>query len=177
MYFVAKKVRAKLLPKISGVEVAHCLLPKISGVEVTPPVTSVESSEQFWRKICQIWRICEPWIVYKKGRYTYGWRLPFLPSLSERPRNFPEKLKVLGTPKQKNSNQCILSNQENNFGSKNTNIFIYPQLYYFYDLICLSTLIVFLTKVLIYNCNGKFFSPRIWRFRTQQFLLVAGTSR
>ena len=49
-----------LLPKISGVEVAHCLLPKISGVEVTPSVTSVESSEQFWRKIRQIWRICEP---------------------------------------------------------------------------------------------------------------------
>ena len=39
---------------------AHCLLPKISGVEVTPSVTSVESSEQFWRKIRQIWRICEP---------------------------------------------------------------------------------------------------------------------
>ena len=28
-------------------------LPKISGFEVTPSVTSVESSEQFWR-------ICEP---------------------------------------------------------------------------------------------------------------------
>ena len=35
---------------------AHCLLPKISGVEVTPSVTSVESSEQFWR-------ICEPWVA------------------------------------------------------------------------------------------------------------------
>ena len=34
----------------SGVKVAPCLLPKISGVEVTPSVTSVESSEQFWRK-------------------------------------------------------------------------------------------------------------------------------
>ena len=58
-----KKVRIKLclLPKISGVEVAPCLLPKISGVEVTPSVTSVESSEQFWHKIRQIWRICEPW--------------------------------------------------------------------------------------------------------------------
>ena len=44
----------------SGVEVAPCLLPKISGVEVTPSVTSAESSEQFWRKIHQIWRICEP---------------------------------------------------------------------------------------------------------------------
>ena len=39
---------------------APCLLPKIFGVEVTPSVTSVESSEQFWRKIRQIWRICEP---------------------------------------------------------------------------------------------------------------------
>ena len=35
--------------KISGVEVAPCLLPKIFGVKVTPSVTSVESSEQFWR--------------------------------------------------------------------------------------------------------------------------------
>ena len=43
-----------LLPKISGVKVTPCLLPKISGVKVTPSVTSVESSEQFWR-------ICEPW--------------------------------------------------------------------------------------------------------------------
>ena len=49
-----------MLPKISGVEVAPCLLPKISGVKVTPSVTSVESSEQFWRKIRQIWHICEP---------------------------------------------------------------------------------------------------------------------
>ena len=55
-------VRTKLcfLPKISAVEVAPCLLPKISRVEVTPSVTSVESSEQCWRKIRQIWRICEP---------------------------------------------------------------------------------------------------------------------
>ena len=37
-----------------------CLLLKIPGVEVTPSITSVESSEQFWRKIRQIWRICEP---------------------------------------------------------------------------------------------------------------------
>ena len=36
------------------------MLPKISGVEVTPSVTYVESSEQFWRKIRQIWRIYEP---------------------------------------------------------------------------------------------------------------------
>ena len=42
-----------LLPKISGVKVAPCLLPKISEVEVTLSVTSVDSSEQFWR-------ICEP---------------------------------------------------------------------------------------------------------------------
>ena len=58
-----KKLRTKLclLPQISGVEVAPCLLAKISGVEVTPSVTSVESSEQFWRKIRQIWRTCEPW--------------------------------------------------------------------------------------------------------------------
>ena len=27
---------------------------------MTPSVTSVESSEQFWSKIRQIWRICEP---------------------------------------------------------------------------------------------------------------------
>ena len=33
------------------------LVTDISGVEVTPSVTSVDSSEQFWRKICQIWRI------------------------------------------------------------------------------------------------------------------------
>ena len=39
---------------------APCLLPKNSGIEVTPCVTSVESSEQFWCKIRQIWRICEP---------------------------------------------------------------------------------------------------------------------
>ena len=44
---------------------APCLLPKISGVKVTPSVTSVESSEQFWRKIRQIWHICEPWTVKK----------------------------------------------------------------------------------------------------------------
>ena len=49
--------------KMSAVKVAPCLLPQISGVEVTPSVTSVESSEQFWRKICQIWRICEPWVA------------------------------------------------------------------------------------------------------------------
>ena len=29
-------------------------------VEVTPSVTSVESSEEFWRKIRQIWCVCEP---------------------------------------------------------------------------------------------------------------------
>ena len=53
--FVAKKARTKLclLPTISGVEVAPCLVLKISGVEVTPSVTSVQSSEQFWR-------ICKP---------------------------------------------------------------------------------------------------------------------
>ena len=53
-----------MLPKISVVEVAPCLLLEISGVEVTPSVTSVESSEQFWRKIRQIWRICEPCVSY-----------------------------------------------------------------------------------------------------------------
>ena len=37
-----------------------CLLTKIPGVKVTPSITSVESSEQFWRKIRQIWCICEP---------------------------------------------------------------------------------------------------------------------
>ena len=42
------------------------MLPKISGVEVTPSITSVESSEQFWRKIRQIWRICEPWLNLSK---------------------------------------------------------------------------------------------------------------
>ena len=55
---------------------AHCLLPKISGVEVTPSVTSVESSEQFWRKIRQIWRICEPW-----GRQITQQSLSFKPVL------------------------------------------------------------------------------------------------
>ena len=49
MVFVAKKVRTKL-----------CLLLKISGVEVTPSITPVESPEQFWRKIRQIWCICDP---------------------------------------------------------------------------------------------------------------------
>ena len=70
--FVTKKVRTKLflLPKISGVEVAPCLLTKIFRVKVTPSVTSVESSGQFWRKICQIWRIWEPW--YKEqGRHSF----------------------------------------------------------------------------------------------------------
>ena len=64
-------VRTKLcfLPKISAVEVAPCLLPKISGVKVTPSVTSVESSEQFWCKIRQIWRICEPCIP-KRNLHT-----------------------------------------------------------------------------------------------------------
>ena len=42
-----------MLPKISEVEVAPCLLPKISEVEVALSITSVDSSEQFWR-------ICEP---------------------------------------------------------------------------------------------------------------------
>ena len=42
----------------------------MSGVSVTPSVTSVESSGQCWRKICQIWRICEPW--YKEqGRQGF----------------------------------------------------------------------------------------------------------
>ena len=45
---------------MSAVVVAPCLLPKISGVEVTPSLTSVESSEQFWREIRQIWHIWEP---------------------------------------------------------------------------------------------------------------------
>ena len=56
-----------MLPKISGVEVAPCLLPKIFGVEVTPSVTSVESSEQFWPKIRQIGRICEPCSLLFQG--------------------------------------------------------------------------------------------------------------
>ena len=60
--FVAKKLKA---------EVAPCLLPKISGVKVTPFVTSAESSEQFWCKICQIWRICEPWESAMEG-YVFG---------------------------------------------------------------------------------------------------------
>ena len=37
---------------------------------MTPSVTSVESSEQFWRKIRQIWRICEPCIVF-----SFSWEL------------------------------------------------------------------------------------------------------
>ena len=52
-----------------------CLLPKISGVEVTPSVTSAESSEQFWRKIRQIWRICEPCVAIK---WLLGWRIYLL---------------------------------------------------------------------------------------------------
>ena len=55
---------------------APCLLPKISRVEVTPSVTSMESSEQFLRKIRQIWRICEPWVhdssVDREPRGTGG---------------------------------------------------------------------------------------------------------
>ena len=69
-----KKVRTKLclLPQISGVEVAPCLLAKISGVEVTPSVTSMESSEQLWRKIRQIWHICEPCFMWSSaGCYYY----------------------------------------------------------------------------------------------------------
>ena len=46
------------------------MLPKISGVEVTPSITSVESSEQFWRKIRQIWRICEPWTSIMRNLKT-----------------------------------------------------------------------------------------------------------
>ena len=42
---------------------APCLVLKISGVEVTPSITSVESSEQFWRKIRQICRICRLWCI------------------------------------------------------------------------------------------------------------------
>ena len=43
----------------------HSLISKISGVKVTPSITSVESSEQFWHEIRQIWRICEPEINFK----------------------------------------------------------------------------------------------------------------
>ena len=43
---------------------ALCLLPKISGVEMTPSITYVESSEQFWCKIHQIWHICKPWSLW-----------------------------------------------------------------------------------------------------------------
>ena len=39
---------------------APCLLPKISGVEVTPSVTSVESSEQFWRKYAKFGVFANP---------------------------------------------------------------------------------------------------------------------
>ena len=60
------KDKTVFVTEISGVEVAPCLLPKISGVEVTPSVTSVESSEQFWHKIRQIWRICEPCFILMK---------------------------------------------------------------------------------------------------------------
>ena len=44
------------------------MLTKISGVEVTLSVTSVESSEQFWCKIGQIWRICKPWFLAERPR-------------------------------------------------------------------------------------------------------------
>ena len=51
-----------------------------------------------------------------------------------------------------------MSNQGNNFGSKNT-IFIYRylELYYLYDLNCLSILIMFLTKVLIMQLQWRIF--------------------
>ena len=76
-----KTVRTKLclLPKISGVEVAPCLLPKIFGVEVTPSVTSVESSEQFWRKIRQILRICEPRIALRTNYIIFPGTLTNVP--------------------------------------------------------------------------------------------------
>ena len=35
---------------------------------MTPSVTSVESFEQFWRKIRQIWRICEPCNDYYRNK-------------------------------------------------------------------------------------------------------------
>ena len=52
-----------------------------------------------------------------------------------------------------------MSNQGNNFGSKNA-IFIYRylELYYLCDLNCLNILIVFLTKVLIMQLQWQFFS-------------------
>ena len=50
---------------------APCLLPKIVGVKVTPSLTSVESSEQCWRKIRQIWRICEPCDDDDGDHYNY----------------------------------------------------------------------------------------------------------
>ena len=80
-----KKVRTKLclLPKISGVEVAPCLLPKIFGVKVTPSVTSVESSEQFWRKIRQIWRICEPCSKLTKCNESPGLTISLCTVLAE----------------------------------------------------------------------------------------------
>ena len=54
---------------------AHCLLPKIFGVDVSPSVTLVKSSEQFWHKTRQIWRICEPWeeFVSPKGGALEDW--------------------------------------------------------------------------------------------------------
>ena len=45
----------------------------ISMIKVTPSVTSVESSGQCWRKICQIWRICEPWNM-EQGRQGFFWQ-------------------------------------------------------------------------------------------------------
>ena len=50
-------------------------LPKISGVEVTPSVILVESSEQFWRKIRQIWRIL---------RTLFSWESWCLPEVKSR---------------------------------------------------------------------------------------------
>ena len=69
-----QKVTTKLclLLKISRVEVAPRLLPKIFGVEVTPSVTSVESSERFWPKVRQIWRICVPCTVVATCQYHKG---------------------------------------------------------------------------------------------------------
>ena len=46
------------------------------------PVTSAESSEQFWCKMPQIWRICEPWIRTKES-HTSPECLVFLHILSD----------------------------------------------------------------------------------------------
>ena len=54
---------------------APFLLTKILGVKVTPSVTSVESSGQFWRKICQKFGVfANPDIRNREGTFFFDRR-------------------------------------------------------------------------------------------------------